>query len=784
MKANTTNPYVGLRPFDTEESLLFFGRKEQTLELLQRLHLHNFVAVVGSSGSGKSSLLRAGLIPLLKAGYLVDGSDHWHISIMKPGQNPLYNLMEAILRQLDSEMTSDKIGQAVEQLKEEGSEAIINLIKTEFKGKQANFFLLVDQFEELFTFSDPEESRLFDQQLATALKDNDCPLFLISTVRIDFLEGFEKLPCLSELYNNHCKRYLLKTIGREGLREVIEQPARLANLDVTEVTAAILQDAQHEVGALPLVENALHVLWEQRQGNRLSSQLYMQKGGIAGLLEEQADALLARLEKAHSGGRADALELLLALTRINDEGRHTRRRLPLAEARLAAGGKKADPNRGQQVIDYLSGRLIPEGGNRTKTGSLRLITTVGEDKNEQFIDLIHETLIRARGKDPDTGKSVGYWKTLYDYIGKHRDRGFYRDQLSRQATDWQASKGLNRWWKLASWRDLKHYRALPLEKGTADERYRRSSQRGFWWQTTALALVLGYIGQAYLWTLNNGLPPASMLTLQQFRLMSLGLMEEPLPEMLLIKAPTQAFKVGELDKEFGEDYTPWLKQQGAHGQQNFGYPPADAELETDFMIGKYEVTYTQYDYYIWQQKTAENGLKYPAGAVSTQQRGQRPVTQVSWNEANGYLQWLSDKTGQTYRLPTEVEWEYAARGGSKTAYFNGDEIGQNKANCKDCGSQWDNQTLAPVGSFTANAYGLHDVAGNVWEWTCSEWSTEFDGREAACKPPEETDGNRVIRGGSWLTTTEWLRSSARGRFLTGNRDDSVGFRVIGLPRTH
>jgi formylglycine-generating enzyme required for sulfatase activity len=239
-----------------------------------------------------------------------------------------------------------------------------------------------------------------------------------------------------------------------------------------------------------------------------------------------------------------------------------------------------------------------------------------------------------------------------------------------------------------------------------------------------------------------------------------------------------------LNKEFVEMATAAMKQQGVHNQQNFGYPSADAELDNDFTMGKYEVTYTQYDYYIWQQQTAENGLKYPAGAVTTQLRGQRPVTQVSWNEANGYLQWLSDQTGQAYRLPTEVEWEYAARGGSNTAYFNGDEIGQNKANCDGCGSQWDNQTLAPVGSFAANAYGLHDVAGNVWEWTCSEWSAEFDGREAACKTPEQTDGNRVIRGGSWFFPTVWLRSSARSRLTTDTRNFDVGFRVIGLPRTN
>lgn len=796
------SPYLGLSAFQPKHKHLFFGRRKETLEALKYLgtqqdiapehiqggeHFCRWLQVEGNSGAGKSSLVNAGMLPLIEQGALWSRTNYSHWKIlgpMMPGEKPLHRLAELLEHELisDEQAASRDTANRYARLKAD-PQALTSRLR-DFKTDDTAYLLVVDQFEELFTFSDPEESRLFDQQLATALKDNDCPLFLISTVRIDFLEGFETLPCLSELYNNHCKRYLLKTIGREGLREVIEQPARLANLDVTEVTAAILQDAQHEVGALPLVENALHVLWEQRQGNRLSSQLYMQKGGIAGLLEEQADALLARLEKAHSGGRADALELLLALTRINDEGRHTRRRLPLAEARLAAGGKKADPKRGQQVIDCLSGRLIPEGGNRTKTGSLRLITTVGDDKTEQSIDLIHETLIRARGKDPDTGKLVGYWKTLYDYIGKHRDRGFYRDQLSRQATDWQASQGLNRWWKLASWRDLKHYRTLPLEKGTTDERYRRSSQRGLWWQTSALALVLGYIGQAYLWTLNNGMPPASMLTLQQFRLMNLGLMEEPLPEMVLIKAPEQAFKVGELDKEFGEMATASAKQQGFHNMQNFGYPPADAELVNDFTMGKYEVTYTQYDYYIWQQQTAENGLKYPAGAVTTQQRGQRPVTQVSWNEANGYLQWLSDQTGQTYRLPTEVEWEYAARGGSKTAYFNGDEIGQNKANCKGCGSQWENQTLAPVGSFTANAYGLHDVAGNVWEWTCSEWSAEFDGREAACNTSEETDGSRVIRGGSWNLTSVWLRSSARNRYNSASRSDFVGFRVIGLPMTH
>src|SRR5215210_5945551 len=97
MTSSDSNPFVGLRPFESSESLLFFGRQEQTLELLQRLHQHHFVAVIGSSGSGKSSLIRAGLIPRLQAGYLVNEKDRWVISIMKPGQTPVCNLADALL---------------------------------------------------------------------------------------------------------------------------------------------------------------------------------------------------------------------------------------------------------------------------------------------------------------------------------------------------------------------------------------------------------------------------------------------------------------------------------------------------------------------------------------------------------------------------------------------------------------------------------------------------------------------------------------------------------------
>lgn len=462
-------PFLGLSAFQREHAKLFFGRRRETLEALdslgaqqatnpEQMHMDGqycrWLQIEGNSGAGKSSLVNAGMLPVIEQGALWSrtGFEHWQvIGPMMPGEHPLRQLAESVEHALVADAASRDSGQRYRQFQGDAHAFVMRLRDFNAPGKA--FLLVIDQFEELFTFADKAEKLQFDLQLYHALRDKDCPLFLISTVRIDFLEGFEQLPSLSELYNRHCKRYLLKTISQSGLREVIEQPARLAGLDVSAVTTAILQDAREEPGALPLVENALRVLWEERQGEVLSGELYAAKGGIAGLLEEQADALLRRLEH-ELNGREDALELLLALTRVNDEGRHTRRRLSLGEARLAAGGKKADVGRGQQIIDYLSGHT--EDGQRNLRGNLRLVSVLNENneggsERGATVDLIHETLVRPKGKDAATGKLVGYWKTLYSYIEANRDRGFYRDQLKRQAEDWGERKGLGKWRKLAGW---------------------------------------------------------------------------------------------------------------------------------------------------------------------------------------------------------------------------------------------------------------------------------------------------------------------------------------------
>lgn len=130
-----------------------------------------------------------------------------------------------------------------------------------------------------------------------------------------------------------------------------------------------------------------------------------------------------------------------------------------------------------------------------------------------------------------------------------------------------------------------------------------------------------------------------------------------------------------------------------------------------FAAGKYEVTFAE-----WDACVADGGCDGHRPDDQGWGRGRQPVINVNWDDARQYVRWLSQKTGNNYRLLTETEWEYAARAGTTTAYPWGDEIGSGNANCNGCGSQWDNRQPAPVGSFRANAFGLYDMNGNVCEW--------------------------------------------------------------------
>jgi formylglycine-generating enzyme required for sulfatase activity len=180
-----------------------------------------------------------------------------------------------------------------------------------------------------------------------------------------------------------------------------------------------------------------------------------------------------------------------------------------------------------------------------------------------------------------------------------------------------------------------------------------------------------------------------------------------------------------------------------------------------FAMGKFEVTQRQ-----WEAVMGSNPSLFPACGPDC------PVENVSWNDAQEFVRRLSQRTGQSYRLPSEAEWEYAARAGTTTAYFWGGEFDNGRANSNL-------SRTVPVGRYGANAFGLHDMHGNVWELVQDVWHDNYSGA-----PIDDTawviggdQSRRVLRGGSWLSTPRDLRSANRDWCTPGNRNDFTGFRI-------
>lgn len=185
-----------------------------------------------------------------------------------------------------------------------------------------------------------------------------------------------------------------------------------------------------------------------------------------------------------------------------------------------------------------------------------------------------------------------------------------------------------------------------------------------------------------------------------------------------------------------------------------------------FAAGRYEVTFGE-----WDACVSAGGCKgyRPEGLWG---RGRQPAINVSWEDAQSYAHWLSGVTGKRYRLLSEAEWEYAARAGTTTAYAFGATVKDVQANFNSSGGP------RQVGSYSVNAFGLHDALGNVWEWTQDCWVGSYQGAPADGSARGGGDcSRRVVRGGAWPTPATWLRSAHREAYSTGFRDVSVGFRV-------
>jgi formylglycine-generating enzyme required for sulfatase activity len=228
------------------------------------------------------------------------------------------------------------------------------------------------------------------------------------------------------------------------------------------------------------------------------------------------------------------------------------------------------------------------------------------------------------------------------------------------------------------------------------------------------------------------------------------------PEMVMVAAGS--FQMGDMQ-----------------GRDKAAMPVHTVNIPKPFAIGRYEVTFEDYDKFA---QATKRELPNDGGGG----RGRQPVINFTWQEAVEYGNWLTGQTGNRYRLPTEAEWEYAARGGTETNFWWGNEMKSGMANCAGCGSRWDEKVTAPVGSFHPNSFGLYDTAGNVWEWVEDCDHENYNGAPADGSAWKKDGGGncylRVFRGGAWNYGVKGLRSSFRGRGDPGTRSATIGFRLV------
>ena len=200
-------------------------------------------------------------------------------------------------------------------------------------------------------------------------------------------------------------------------------------------------------------------------------------------------------------------------------------------------------------------------------------------------------------------------------------------------------------------------------------------------------------------------------------------------------------------------------------------PAHQVSIGAPFAIGKFEVTVQQ-----WNACADARGCQKIAQPANTAPNA--PMRDVSWDDAQQYVKWLSAASGKPYRLPTEAEWELAARGGTTTPYWWGAQMAAGKASCKDCGPPWSAERPANVGSFAANAYGLYDTSGSVWEWVSDCWHNNFKDAPADGRSWDQPNCSvRVIRGGSWREGAAYMVASTRFRYDASVRQLQNGFRV-------
>ena len=442
-------PYPGLRPFTDEESNIFFGREEQTDELLRRLNRHRFLAVVGESGCGKSSLVRAGLIAAIESGFMVNAGARWRVATLRPGSRPIERLHAALLESglLKDDQDEATIGFLRSALNR-GPSGLINALKENAFPEDTNFLLLVDQFEELFRISraeDRDQADAFVEMLLESVKQTEVPIYVVMTMRSDFLGDTALFGGLPEAVNDGI--YLTPRLTREQRQSCIESPARVFGGDVTaDLVNKLLNEMAADRTKLPLMQHLLMRMWaaaaptagspgsssdlstdgperaDTPPGRVLTLQQYEDAGGLSHALNDHAEEIYLSLDEVQQQIAKLMFTSLCERTTDGETARNLRRPTSVAEITEIAN---ASPAVGEVRADD-----VIEVAGRFRAQSCNFITPPAAEPvyPNTVLDISHESLMLS-------------WERLIAWMDQRGRLTELMEEMVKPASQWHGDTG-------------------------------------------------------------------------------------------------------------------------------------------------------------------------------------------------------------------------------------------------------------------------------------------------------------------------------------------------------
>ena len=439
-----TNPFPGLRPFESKESALFFGRDEHCDELLARLGRHRLVAVVGASGSGKSSLVRAGLLPALQRGYLPAAGSSWQIAVFRPGGSPLANLTDALIGASTAEASAAGVNRdGITRLLASSSLGLVAAAERLLGGAGGSLLLVVDQFEEIFRFRDLSGSREAEEAavecvslLLGATSQSEVPVYVVLTMRSDYLGDCARFSGLPEAMND--SQFLVPRMTREQLREAIEGPVAVGG---GRIAPRLVQRLLHDVDALagrtmrarteeaakldeynhdqlPVLQHALMRVWDvskectSRRWRDRSRALRAAAGGDDSSRARPARGRGLRRPAERRPSRGGT-QIFQRLTDRDWDNREVRRPTPLAELVAVAAG--ANDTRSAETVSAAVRTVLNEFA-----ADGRAFVVVNA---QEHVDISHESLIRK-------------WMLLRTWLQQEAQSRRIYLRLAETATKW------------------------------------------------------------------------------------------------------------------------------------------------------------------------------------------------------------------------------------------------------------------------------------------------------------------------------------------------------------